>query len=77
MFRILDLPTSALNALLPFARRSYVASQFSEVPHLFGWQMLARYLATGTAAYLVLIYGFVALYRSVDRLRHRRQIRIP
>ncbi len=77
VFRVLDLPTSALNALLPYAWRSYVANQFSDVPLLFGWQMFARYIAIGTAAYRVLIYGIEAIYRGIARIRRRRAVAVP
>jgi hypothetical protein len=54
VFRILDLPTSALNAALPFDWRSALASQFAQGPMTYGWSILRRYLVVGFPAYLLL-----------------------
>jgi len=62
IFRVLDAPTSALNAILPWSWRSGLALQFAETP-----ARLARthYLLIGFAAYLLLGGGLLFLYRSL------------
>jgi hypothetical protein len=62
IFRVLDAPTSALNAILPWSWRSGLAHQFAETP-----ARLARshYLLIGFVAYLLLGWGLLFLYRSL------------
>jgi hypothetical protein len=62
VFRILDAPTSALTALLPWSWRSGLAVQFASTPHRYE---IMRYLVTGFSAYLLLGLAVLALRRTL------------
>ena len=76
VFRLLDAPTSALNALLPWSWRSGVAVQFTEAPLTFGWPGFRGYLLVGFTAYLVLGFGLRYLYRRVARKSRGQQVAV-
>jgi hypothetical protein len=75
IFRLLDTPTSALNAVLPFGWRCALAVQFAQAPMSFGWSGLRGYLLVGFTAYSFLGFGLMLLYRNLaHKSRGQREI---